>query len=181
MFKKMNIPELHSFEILIFLGRHYRESFYVREIANTLSVSTGSASGHLRALLEMDLVTSERRGRTLLYRANISHPVVREVKILSTLLELSPFLRALKATVSRVLLFGSCAEGEDTFESDIDLLIVTANRAMVLPILSDYEDDISRKLSPIIISKEEVAQLRLTDSPLYERIARGKILIGEGI
>ncbi|MCG7854239.1 MAG: ArsR family transcriptional regulator, partial [Methanoregulaceae archaeon] len=77
----MNISPGPSFGVLVYLGRHSRQSFYVRELATTLSMSVGAISGYLTSLREMDLVTSEKRGRTLLYRANISHPLVREAKI----------------------------------------------------------------------------------------------------
>lgn len=181
MFKILNIPGIPSFEVLVYLGRHYRQSFYVRELAKTLSVSVGAVSGYLISLREMDLVTSEKRGRTLLYRANISHPIVREAKILSTLLELSPLISSLRTSVSRAILFGSCADGEDTFESDIDLFVETGDRAVVSMVLSRYENAIPRKISPIIVTPDEALQLKVRDRPLHERIQRGKVLIGEGL
>jgi len=179
MFKNMNSLVTRSFETLTWLGRHYRQSYYVRELANVLSISTGAASGQLRVLGEAGLVTSEQKGRTLLYRANISHPVVREVKILSTLLELSPLIASLEKNVSRMILFGSCAVGEDTQESDIDLAIETASRTAVSDQISQHQQPATRKLSPIIMSAEELLQLRTRDRPLFGRISRGKCLIGE--
>lgn len=179
MFKDMNSLVTPSFEVLVWLGRHYRQSYYVRELANILSISTGAASGQLRILGEAGLVTSEQKGRTLLYRATISHPVVREIKILATLLELSPLIASLEKHVSRMILFGSCAAGEDTDESDIDLAIETANRTAVSGQISQHQQPATRKLSPIIMSAEELLQLRTRDRPLFERISRGKYLIGE--
>ena len=179
MFKKLNILITPSFHTLTFLGRHYHESFYVRELAKTLSIGVGSASIQLRDLCESGLITSERKGRTLLYRANISDPVVRETKILASLLELSPLTTSLKPHVSRMILFGSCAYGEDSSESDIDLFIETSDRPAVHHRISPDEKILSRKLSPIIVSLEESAQLRTRDRPLYERIRQGKILSGE--
>ena len=179
MFNKMNSFTISSLEILTFLGLHYRESFYVREIAKTLSISTGTASIHLKSLGEAGLVKGEQKGRTLLYRANISHPVVREVKILSTLLELTPLITVLENNVSRLILFGSCATGEDTADSDIDLFIETNDRALVSDLISQHEQRVCRKLSPIIMSTEEFRQIRTRDRPLFERISRGNYLIGE--
>ena len=179
MFKYLNITIHQSFEILVFLGRHFRQSFYVREIAKNLSVSVGGTSTHLISLREMDLVLCEQRGRTLLYRADISHPVVREVKILATLLELVPVISPLKASASRVILFGSCAEGEDTDESDIDLFVESDDRSAVLKIIALYGITLSRRISPLILTPEEALQLRFRDQALYERIQRGKVLIRE--
>jgi predicted nucleotidyltransferase len=179
MFKNMNVLVTPSFRTLTFLGRHYRDSFYVRELAKTLSIGVGSASVQLRELSDLGLITSEQKGRTLLYHANISHPLVREVKILASLLELSPLIADLKTHVSRLILFGSCAHGEDSVESDIDLFIETADRAAVQHQISRNEKLLSRKLSPIIVSPEESARLRTRDRPLYERIRQGRILAGE--
>ena len=94
MFKNMNVLATPSLETLIFLGRHPRNSYYVRELSRLLSISTGSASAQLRNLQEAGLITSEQKGRTLLFRAAMSHPVVREAKIFATLLELSSLVSA---------------------------------------------------------------------------------------
>ncbi len=179
MFKDMNSLFTPTLKTLTWLGRHYRDSFYVRELAQKLTISSGAASGQLRILAESDLITSERKGRTLLYRADISHPLVREAKVFSTISELTPFMAGLKEYVTRVILFGSCATGEDTEESDIDLFIETSNKPGLQKIIAGYEESISRKISPIILSAEEGGQLRTRDRPLYERIRAGKTLAGE--
>ncbi len=179
MFKNMNILGTPTFETLTFLGRHPRNSYYVRELAKLLSISTGSASGQLRALEESGLVTSEQKGRTLLFRANIFHPLVREAKIFATLLELSPLMTTGQTGIVRMILFGSCAVGEDTEESDIDLYIEATDRQEAKTLISRCESGISRKISPIIVSPDEAVHLRTRDRPLFERIQAGKLLGGE--
>ncbi len=179
MFKYLNNLVAPSFKTLVWLGRHHRQSYYVRELAKVLVISAGAASGQLRILGESDLVTSEQKGRTLLYRANISHPVVREAKIFATFLELSPLIASVAHDASRMILFGSCASGEDTAESDIDLFIETADRSAVANRISQSVDQELRKISPIIMNAEESRQLRTRDPPLFERIRRGRYLIGE--
>ena len=179
MFKRMNILETPTFETLIFLGRHYRDSYYVRELAKVLTISTGAASGQLRALEESGLVTNEKKGRTLLFRAKISHPIVREAKIFATLLELSPLIVAGQRGIVRMILFGSCAVGEDTFESDIDLYIETTDRPATKALISYAESVVSRKISPIIVSPDGAVKIRTSDRPLFERIQGGKLLVGE--
>ena len=175
----MNMLGTPALDTLIFLGRHYRNSYYVRELAKILSISTGAASGQLRALEELKFVTSERRGRTLLFRASISHPIVREAKIFATLLELSPLTDSGQSGIVRMILFGSCAVGEDAEESDIDLYIETTDRLAIKTLISCCEPNISRKISPIIVSPDEALQIRTRDRPLFERIQTGKILVGE--
>jgi predicted nucleotidyltransferase len=78
-----------------------------------------------------------------------------------------------------MILFGSCAVGEDTVKSDIDLYIETTDRPATKDLIARYEADISRKISPIILSPEEAVPLRTRDRPLFDRILAGKILVGE--
>jgi predicted nucleotidyltransferase len=181
MFKIMNIFTTPALKVLIFLGRNYRNSYYVRELAAELSISTGSASGQLRALKEAGLVTCEQKGRTLLFRAAISHPLVREVKIVASLAELSPLIAARDGGIVRMILFGSCATGEDAAESDIDLYIETSDREQTQELLSRVGPSLPRKLSSIVVTANEAAQLRARDRPLYERIRSGKVLAGEAL
>lgn len=164
---------------LVFLGRHPRNSFYVRELAKILAVSTGSASMQLQKLQEYGLVTSEVKGRTLLFRASMAHPVVRETKIFATLLELTDLFNAVQGSSIRLILFGSCASGEDTTESDVDLYIETADRTAVRALLDQAEPGQQRKISPLIVSPAEALQLRTRDRPLFERVQAGRLLAGE--
>ena len=179
MFKDMNSLITPTLRTLTWLGRNHRNSFYVRELAQKLSISTGAASSQLRILAESGLVTSEQKGRTLMYRADISQPLVREAKIFRNLAELTPFIADIRENVTRVILFGSCATGEDTEESDIDLLIETSDKSALQKIIARHEEEIPRKISPIIVSAEESGQLRIRDRPLYDRIRSGKTLAGE--
>ena len=75
----------------------------------TLPEHTTRFSFNTRAGNEPDLVTNEQKGRTLLFRASISHPIVREAKIFATLPELSPLIAAEQNGIVRMILFGSCA------------------------------------------------------------------------
>lgn len=123
MFKIMNIFSIPSIQIIRYLGRRYRDGYYVREISRNLGISLGSASQSLRTLEEAGLVLKEHRGRLVIYRANMQNFVLREFKILLTLLEIDPFIMRLKEVSTRIILFGSCAAGEDTIDSDIDIFI----------------------------------------------------------
>jgi predicted nucleotidyltransferase len=104
---------------------------------------------------------------------------VREAKIFATLLELSSLVSADVSPVLRMILFGSCAVGEDSAESDIDLYIESTDRPVIKALLARAESGLSRKISPIIVSPDEALQLRTRDRPLFERIQAGKILVGE--
>ena len=56
------------------------------------------------------------------------HVFARYLKILFNLSELSELVRKLRDTSKKIILFGSSAEGTDSNESDIDLLILTSDK-----------------------------------------------------
>jgi predicted nucleotidyltransferase len=78
-----------------------------------------------------------------------------------------------------IIIFGSCATGEDTGESDIDLFTETQEKSGLQTIIALHEAGIQRKISPTIVSVEESSLLRTRDRPLYDRIRTGKTLAGE--
>jgi len=63
----------------------------------------------------------------MIYRAAMESPLLREVKVCSTLADINPLILRLQGVATRVVLFRSVATGDDTHESDIDLLIETAD------------------------------------------------------
>ncbi|WP_440955117.1 nucleotidyltransferase domain-containing protein [Methanosarcina sp. Mfa9] len=183
MFGIMNICSRPSFSILIFLGRRYHEGFYVRELARALKLGTGTVSEALRELCEAGLLNREERGKIVIYRAEMKSPLLRELKVCFNLMELNPLMLRLRESgaVSRMVLFGSCANGEDTWESDIDLLIETGKKREVSVLIESAQEGLEREFSPIILSPEEFMVLKKKDRPLYERIMNGKVLFEENI
>ena len=176
MFKIMNIFSTPSVQIIRYLGRRYRDGYYVREISRNLSISLGSTSQSLRTLEEAGLVFKEHKGRLVIYRANMGNFLLREFKVLLILLEIDPFILRLKEVSSRIILFGSCAAGEDTIDNDIDIFIESDNKRAVAELHDSYQEKIPRKLSPIILDSSEFKNLEVKDRPLYERINRGKVI-----
>jgi predicted nucleotidyltransferase len=119
------------------------------------------------------LVEKDKRGKTNLYRANLRNPVARQFKVLFSVLALNDLVDKIKRVSDRIILFGSCAEGTDVKDSDIDLFILTSDTATVNREIRRYQREIERKLSPIIIDPNELAKMKSRDKPLHERISRG--------
>ncbi|UUX93240.1 nucleotidyltransferase domain-containing protein [Methanoplanus endosymbiosus] len=174
MFHKLNICSKNSFIILKFLGRNEGKSFYVREIAGKVDLSPGTVSRTLSGLKESAIVSREDRGRLAMYMADNKNPLLREIKIVITLTEINELLIDLKPLTSKIILFGSCARGEDRYDSDIDMLILSEDRKSVLRKTSNFLSE--RKLSAIVITKDEYFRLRTQDKPFYNQIKSGKLL-----
>ena len=169
----MNFLTPKSLNVLYFLLSNPMEQFHEREIVRRTGVSVGAVNQILRKLHKTGLVEKDRRGRTNLYRANLKSPAARQFKVLFNVLTLNDIVDRIKQVSRRIILFGSCAEGTDVKDSDIDMFILTSDAETVQREIRLYEQKVDRKLSPIIVDSNELAKMKSRDKPLYERISRG--------
>lgn len=108
-----------------------------------------------------------------MYRANLRNPVARQFKVLFNVLALNDLVDKIKQVSDRIVLFGSCAEGTDVKDSDVDLFVLTSDTETVNREVRLYEQKIDRRLSLITIDSNGLAKMKIGDKPLYERISRG--------
>jgi len=105
----------------------------------------------LRSFANLGLLSREKQGRMLFYRANMDNPVVRQLKILLTLFQLDDLIKQAKPFSDRIILFGSCAEGTDVKESDIDLLLLTNGKSELTDMIHRFSTKSQRRIVPIIL------------------------------
>jgi len=86
-------------------------------------------------------------------------------------MEVEKLVDKIQNFTTRVVLFGSCAEGRDARESDIDLLVLTNEKKAVSEIIGQH--DSKRRLAPIIVNSYDFTKLRNEDRSLYDEIMRG--------
>jgi len=144
-----------------------------REVVKKARISKGSANLILRKLANLGILERERRGRMVFYRINLKNPVAKQLKILFNVYSLYELVNKLKPYCKKIVLFGSCAEGTDVRESDIDLFVLTADKDEVKKKISGYRKKLSRRLAPILVEIDELVTLKKEDKPLYDRISRG--------
>jgi predicted nucleotidyltransferase len=150
--------------------------FHEREVMRATGISKGSANRILRKLAELSLLERAEKGRMVFYRLNASDPFAKQMKAAENVWALRPFVEGLKESARKVMLFGSCAEGTDAAESDIDVLILTNDKRAAKEKVSAFNRKAERQMAPIILDMEEFATLGKEDRPLYERIDRGIVL-----
>lgn len=146
---------------------------YVREVARETGVSLGSANKILRLLKDKGMLVQESKGRMCLYRLSLKEPAVRQFKILDNVLALKELVDKLKQHSDKTILFGSCAQGTDVKESDIDMLIVSHEKGPTKKIISEFNQKNNRKVVPIVVDTNEYILLKKEDKPLYENIEGG--------
>ena len=174
--KKLDFITSTTLKVLEFFFVNPMKNFHEREVMRKSKISKGSANKILRRLAKLDFLTREERGRMVFYKLNIKNAVVRQFKILYNIWNLTGLVDELKQNSKKIILFGSCSEGTDVEESDIDLLILTEEKRFVKEGISNFNKKNERKISPIIVDVNEFIKLRKEDKPLYEKIDRGIVL-----
>ncbi len=162
--------------LLDFLGRDPDNSYHVRELAEKAGVSVGAASVTLRAMHGSRLIELEEKGAMKFYRFNLLDPVARQFKVLFTIERLKVLIHELEPHAERIVLFGSCANGTDAKDSDVDLFIVTRDTALVKNALWRFERKLGRHLSPIMVPPGGLSRIEREDRPLFESILQGRVL-----
>ena len=165
-----------TLKVLEFFFANPTAEFHEREVLRNAKISKGSANRILRQLAALALLDRTEKGRMVFYRLNAGDPFVKQMKILSNIWTLREFVAGLKADARKVILFGSCAEGTDVAESDIDILIITDQEKQVKKSIGGFNRNSERKIAPVILAMDEFIKMKKEDKPLFERIDRGIIL-----
>jgi len=152
------------------------EEFHERKVMRISQISKGSANKILRQLAKLDFFVRKERGRMVFYKLNMKNATVKQFKILFNVWKLKSLVDEIKQKSKKIVLFGSCAEGIDVKESDIDILVITEEKIFVKESISNFNEKSERSISPIIVDSNEFTKLRKEDKPLYEKIDRGIVL-----
>ncbi len=125
-------------KILQFLSKYSDMEFHEREIARRTGISCGSANRASNELFTSGVLRRRQAGKMLFYAIDSSNPAIIEFKKLVNILLLEPLVNKLKNVSSRIVLFGSCAQGTDNSKSDMDIFIVAGSRDNVNRIIEGF-------------------------------------------
>jgi len=126
-------------KVLRFLAKFSDKEFFEREISRQLAISSGSANRALNELYSSGTAVRRNEGKMYFYSINPSSPSLTEYKKIVNLSLIEPLLEKLKKVSNRAILYGSCATGTDTSDSDMDLFIVSGKKKEVAKIISDFK------------------------------------------
>jgi len=165
--------------IISFLAKFCDAEFHEREIARRIGVSFGSANRFLNELHAAGVLARHQKGKMLFYSFNPQDPALRQLKILLNIELLRPLVGKLREISSRIVLYGSCARGEDTSKSDVDLYLVTDQADKAARIIRAFRfargfDPI--KIEPVIHSPLEARRSRRADPKLRSLLKPGIVL-----
>jgi predicted DNA-binding protein YlxM (UPF0122 family) len=136
---------------------------YLRELANEFNVSTNSVREELNQLTKTELLTSQKSGRQVLYKANQEHPLFPELKsMVSKVMGIDQVIDGIVTRLGdleRAYLLDDYAEGKDT--GIIDLLLVGEVDQYHLNDLSrKTERYIKRKIRVLVLDKVEFSDFQ---------------------
>ena len=143
---------------------------YLRELAKEFNVSTNAVRGELNQLTRTGLLTSQKSGRQVFYKANQEHPLFAELK--SMVGKVMGIDQVVDGIVTRLgdlesaYLLDDYAEGKDT--GIIDLLLVgDIDRHHLNDLSRKTERYIKRKIRSLVLSRDEYKEFetKLKASP----------------
>jgi predicted nucleotidyltransferase len=134
--------------------------FHIREISRRTKVSAPYVKKELDQLRKINLVTETSRGNLKLYRINRDSPIVEDIKRIFLKTDslgglLSKELSEL-GKIDYALVYGSFARGDETENSDIDLLVVgKVDEEKLVPLIGSIEKQIGREVNYILWTSSE--------------------------
>ncbi len=174
MKKKDILVATNAQKILYFLIGHPIRNFLETEIQKAVKISKSGVNYALRDLITTDFIFRIKRGKTFFYTLNHKNLIVKQLKIIGTINQLNGFLQKLRSLSSRIIIFGSSSRGEDTPDSDIDLLIISRSKDLVMEQIKRYRN--KRKIQGIIYSNLNFIEKKKTDPIFYEQVNKGIVL-----
>ncbi|MFW6129472.1 MAG: nucleotidyltransferase domain-containing protein [Candidatus Aminicenantaceae bacterium] len=150
----------------------------VADVSRSLNISKGFVSRFFSILSRERIIKKSRKKYVV-----IDNLKVRLLRILFNLKLFADFNFGKYPFVTGTGIYGSCAKGENTEESDIDIWVKIDKRdEEELAKLTGSLKRISGRISPLYLTKEKLDVLKKEDPPFYNSIVHGSIkLYGEDL
>jgi len=174
-----HIIATNSQKVLSLLAKFSDQEFYEREVVRRLGISSGSANRALNELFSSGAVSRRQEGKMYFYSIDSSNAALTEFKKMVNLMLVEPLVEELKKMSSRVVLYGSCALGTDTSESDMDLFVVSNSKEDVSNVISNFKFPKGYEnihIQPVIRTPIELLEKGESERTFIEEVDRGVVL-----
>jgi DNA-binding transcriptional ArsR family regulator len=98
-------------KVLSLLAKFPDQEFYERQIARKIGIAYGSANRALNDLYSTGAIKWRQEGKMYFYSGDASKTAITELKKLINIMLIEPLVEELKSISSRIVLYGSCAQG----------------------------------------------------------------------
>ncbi len=146
----------------------------VNEISKRVKLSKGLVSKFLKVLGKKGIL--KKKGKKFICDSQL--PLVKAIKILFTLSAINQNIFKKYKFIKSVGLYGSCAKGENTLNSDVDIWIKTENISQEdeINLLSELRKKI-KNVKVLFLTDEKLNKLKKEDSSFYYSLYFGSIII----
>ena len=135
------------------------QEYHLREIQRRAKLAIGTVQQETAKLEELGLIIRQQEGNRTYYKANIAHPLYREIHnlVLKTI-GLADILQTSLSidTIKIAFIFGSFASGTEKSDSDIDVFIIgDIGLRTVSKVLKEPSLKIGREINPHVMTAKE--------------------------
>ena len=178
MFEKHIVATVNQ-RVLSLLAKFSDKEFYERQIARRIGIGYGSANRALNELYSTGAIRRRQEGKMFFYSVDPYSPIVGEFKKLVNLMLIEPLVEELKDISNRVVLYGSCAQGMDTSESDVDIFVVSDKKKEVWKAVNNFRfprgfEEIH--IQPVVSSLIEMLGEKGLEQAFADEVERGIVL-----
>lgn len=151
-----------------------QEPLYGSKIAGAVGLSVGSVSEILRQIAAIGVVQINPVGRTMSCSVEDGHPLLKALRIFENQLILEPLISDIKHYSRKIILFGSCATGDDLIDSDIDLFILADEPDSIREKISEFSCE--REINLVVVDPMELTTMETDDKVFLTEIRKGIVL-----
>ena len=169
----------NSQKVLSLLAKFPDQDFYEREVSRRLGISSGSANRALNELFSSGVITRRREGKMFFYSIDRPDAAIIVLKQIINILLIEPLSERLKKTSNRIVLYGSCALGTDSSESDLDLFVVSNRKKEASNIISDFKFPRGYEnihIQSVVKTPVELLEAGGSERAFMEEVERGIVL-----
>ncbi len=168
-------------KILDLFIRNPEKEFHIRQVSKLAKRSPTTISKYLKEFEKRKILKSEKRLNHLLFKANTEDTKFKQLKLNYNLnlLNNSGIIDYLIKEFNHpeaIILFGSFSRAEDTYLSDIDLLIINPSKKEVE--LDKFEKKLSREIQVFIRSKQDIEKMKYKNKELLNNWVNGIVIYG---
>lgn len=187
----LDLPNLLSSKLRQKLFRLYFSQsdgrYYLRELERLLQEPVGNLRRELLRWSKAGLFLRERVGNLTYYSLNKSFPLYEELKrVVSKTIGIEHTLReGLKGIekVETAIIYGSVASGQDTGNSDIDILLIgDPNMDELVNDIQTMEEKLGREINYVLYTPEEFKRKKKSQNTFIMDVLRNPkiFIIGNG-
>lgn len=160
-------------KVLVFFIRNPSQKISYTNLRKKIKIAKATLTKNIGFLLKENFIAQEIVGLNKIYRLNRDNVLIKQLKVIDNLFILKDMRRLCAKHNVEIYLYGSAARGEDTEESDFDLLVI--GKIPKEQILADIKKYTERQIKLVVLTPLEWAGMATSDPAFYERVEKDKI------